>query len=102
MYFKDALARLAVRHPHHDLPVEASGTHQRGVEYIGSVRRGKDDYIHSRIEAVHFSEQLIQSLLALIASRANAGAAASVHCVLLVDHDYGWRRLLRLPEEIVH
>ncbi len=54
MHFKDGLTTNDVRLVYADLSVEASGTQQSGVEYIGAVGSRQDDYAGVGAEAVHF------------------------------------------------
>src|SRR5205807_409243 len=55
-----------------------------------------------RFEAVHLDEQLIQRLLALVVSAAEAGAAMASDGVNLVDEDDAGGVLLALLEQVAH
>src|SRR5205823_11840122 len=55
-----------------------------------------------RLEAVHLDEELVQGLLALIVSAAEAGAAVPADRVDLVHEDDAGRVLLALLEEVAH
>ena len=50
------------------LTVETSGTKQCLVKYVHTVGSGKDNHTTIGTEAVHFSQQLIQSVFTLIIS----------------------------------
>ena len=100
MHLQDLLAAVDVRIGHHDLPVEAARTQQRRVEHVGAVgSRDKDDALVG-FEAVHFDEQLVQRLLALVIAAAQAGAAMAADRVDFVDEDDAGRVLLGLVEHV--
>ena len=54
------------------------------------------------LEAVHLDEELVQRLLALVVTAAEAGAAMAADGVDLVDEDDAGRVLLALHEEVAH
>ena len=49
--------------------VKTAGTHQGGVQDIGTVGGGDHDDALVGAEAVHFHQQLVQGLLSLVARR---------------------------------
>ena len=53
-----------------------------------------------RLEAVHLDEQLVERLLALVVTAAEAGAAVAADGVDLVDEDDAGRVLLALLEQV--
>ena len=85
-----------------DLAVEAAGTQQGRVEDVGAVGRGDEDDVGLDVEAVHLDEQLVQRLLALVVTAAEAGATVPADGVDLVDEDDGRRVGLGLLEEVAH
>ena len=85
MHPQDGLATSSIRPLHCDPAVKAARTQQRGVKHVRTVRRRQDDHRLPGIEAIHFSEQLIQGLLALIVSTAEAGPTLPANRVKLVD-----------------
>src|SRR5207253_5393264 len=85
-----------------DAAVEAAGAEEGGIEDVGAVRRGDEDHAVVRLEAVHLHEELVQRLLALVVSAAEAGAAVAADRVDLIDEDDAWRVLLPLLEEVAH
>ena len=99
---QDALAALHVGPRHDDAAVEAPGAQQRRVEHVGPVGGGDEDDALVGLEAVHLDEQLVQGLLALVVSAAQAGAAMAADGVDLVDEDDAGRVLLALHEQIAH
>ena len=91
---QDRLTARQVRLGHHDLPVETAGPQQRRVEDVGPVGGRDDDDAALGVEAVQLDQHLVQRLLALVVTAAQAGAAVPPHGVDLVDeHD---RRGVRL------
>ena len=88
--------------PHHDLAVEAARTQQRRVEHVGTVGRGDDDHALAALETVHLDQQLVERLLALVVTAAQAGAAMAADRVDFVDEDDAGRVLLGLLEHVAH
>ena len=76
------------------------GPQQGRVEHIGPIGGGHQDHAFVGFEAVHLDEQLVERLLALIVSAAEARAAMAAHGVDFVDEDDAGRVLLALFEEI--
>src|SRR5262249_22731300 len=97
---EDALAALDVRTIDDDAAVEAGGPQQRRVEHIGAGGRGDEDEALVRLEATHFDEQLVEGLLALVVTAAEASAAMTADRVNLVDEDDAGGVLLALLEEV--
>ena len=70
-----------------DLPVKTTGTEQCGVQNVGAVGCRHDDDALVRAETVHFHKQLVQRLLALVVSAAQARAAVTTDGVYLINED---------------
>ena len=87
VHLEDLQPALHVRTVDRDLAVEAAGAQQRRVEDVGPVRGGDQDHAALDVEAVHLDEQLVQGLLALVVTAAEAGAAVPADRVDLVDED---------------
>ena len=102
MHLQNFAAALSVGRADIDLPVEAARAQQRRVENIFSVGGGNDDDLLVGRKAVHFDEQLVERLLALVMPAAEPRAASAADSVDLVDEDDGGRDLLRLIEEVAH
>ena len=60
-----------------DVPVEAARPQQGRVEHVGPVGGGHDDDRLVRLEAVHLAEDLVERLLAFVASRRRSPRRAS-------------------------
>src|SRR3954453_16724696 len=71
----------------HDLAVEAARAQQRGIEDVRAVGGRDEDDVVLHLEAVHLDEQLVERLLALVVTAAQAGAAVAADGVDLVHED---------------
>src|SRR5205085_9613615 len=75
VYGEDGLAPLEVGTVDDNLAVEAPGTQQRRVEDVGTIRGCEEDDPLLLVEAVHLDEELVERLLPLVVTTADAGAA---------------------------
>src|SRR6185436_4233861 len=96
----DAVAALEVRARDDDPPVEAAGALERRVQHVRAVGGGDEDHALVGLEAVHLHQQLVEGLLALVVTAAQAGAAVAADGVDLVDEDDAGGVLLALLEEV--
>ena len=85
-----------------NLPVKAAGAQQRGVENVGTVRRGKNYQAFFVVEAVHFDQQLIERLLPLVVAAAYRIDAAFTDGVQFVDKDNARCFVARLLKKVAH
>ena len=99
---QDLLAPLDVRAVNGHAPVKAAGAQQRRIEDVGAVCRRDEDDGRVVLEAVHLDQQLVQGLLALVVSAAQARAALAANGVDLVDKDDAGCGCLGLLEEVAH
>ena len=76
MHLQDGMTAGAVGTIDQHLSIEASRPQQRRVENLGAVGRGEDDDAVAGVEAVHFHQELIQRLLALVACRRRRGRSS--------------------------
>ena len=83
-----------------DLAVEAAGAQERRVEDVGPVGGGDQDDAALHVEAVHLDQQLVEGLLTLVVTTAEAGAAVPADRVDLVDEDDRRRVRLGLLEQV--
>ncbi len=97
---EDLLSAHHVRVRHDNLPVEATGPQQRRIKHVWAVGRGDQNYALVRFKPVHFHQQLVQRLLALIVASAKARTAMPADRVDFVDEDDTRRVLLRLLEHV--
>ena len=102
MNLQDSLASLEVGQLHRHAAVEAARARERGVEGFGAVRGSENDDAVVALKAVHFGEQLVQGLLALVVAAVLAAAALLADGVDLVDEDDAGGLLLGLLEEVTH
>ena len=97
---QDRLATGEIGRRDDDLPVEAAGTKQRGVEILETVRGAHHDHLGRLVEAVELDEQLVQGLVVLaVEPAACTGGADRVE---LVDEDDRGRVLASLCEELAN
>jgi hypothetical protein len=82
---KNFLAPFHVGQRHHDLTVETSRPQQRGVQNVGAVGRGDQDDAFVRFKPVHFDQQLVECLFALIVTAAETRAAMTSDRIDLID-----------------
>ena len=87
VYVQDLPAALDVRIVYGDPAVEAAGTQQRRIENVRPVGRSHDDDALAVCEAVHLNKELVERLLPLVVSAAEACAALTADGVDLVDED---------------
>jgi hypothetical protein len=85
---------------HDDLSVESAGAQEGRIEHVGTVGRRDDDNPLVALESVHLDQKLVEGLLALVVTAAQAGPAMPTDRVDLVDEDDAGRMLLRLLEHI--
>src|SRR5215471_16350329 len=97
---QDALAALHVGTIHDDAAIETARTEERRIENVGTVGGGNENDAFVRFEAIHFDEQLIQRLLALIMPASEAGATVTADRVDFVDEHDARRIFLALLEEV--
>merc|ERR1711871_117535 len=85
-----------------DLTVETSGTHQRCVENIRTVRcRNNDDSCIS-LETIHLGEELVEGLLTLIVATTQACTALAADGINFVDENDARGVFLGLLEEVTN
>ena len=91
---------LAVRPAHEHLPVKPAGPQQGGVQDIRPVGGRQDHHALVAGEAVHLHQQLVEGLLPLVVSAAQARAPLAAHGVDLVDEHNRRGGLFRLVKEV--
>ena len=84
------------------LTVKAPRTQKRGVKYVRAVRRGDDDDVMLRLEAVHLDEQRVQCLLAFVVAAVDIHPAPTPYRVYLVDKHNTRRTLFSVFEEVTN
>ena len=100
MYLQDGLSSSHVRVVQGNASVEAAWAQQGRIEDVGAVRRCENDDVDARVETVHFDEDLIQGLLALVVAAAEACAAVPAYCIDLIDEHDTWGVALGLLEQV--
>ncbi len=102
MHAQDFFASAHIRTAHYHSTIEAPRPQQSGIEHIGTVGGGHQDHAFVRLEAVHFNEQLIQRLLALVVPTAEACATMASDGIDFIDEDDAGSILLALLEQIAY
>ena len=102
VYVENLLAAADIGQRHDDLAVETAGALQGGVEYVGAVGGGHDDYGFIAVKAVHFHQKLVEGLFALVVAAAESGAALAADGVDFVDKDDAGGVFLGLFEHVAH
>ena len=97
---KDFFAAAYVGTVNHDATVKAARTEERRIENVGAVGGGDEDDAVIGFEAVHFDEKLVQGLLALVVSAAEASTTVTAYSVNFIDKDDARGVLFALLEEI--
>ena len=84
------------------MTVEATRAKKRRVENVWAVGCGDENHVGLRVEAIHFNQQLVEGLLALVVTAADAGTALTTNCVDFVNEDDGRGALLGLFEQVAN
>ena len=100
--FQDVLPAFHVRPSHRQLPVKTARTKDRRIQDVGTVGGCQDDDAFVDAEAVHLHQHLVQRLLALVVSAAEAGTSPARDSVDLVNENDTGRQALRLFKKIAH
>ena len=102
VHAKNFLAAFHVRPRHDHAPVETAWAQKRRVENVRPVRGRNQDDAFVRFKAVHFDEQRVQGLLALVMTAAETGAAMTADRVDFVYEDDARCVLLALLEKVAN
>ena len=102
VHFKNAAAAAQIRRGHHHLAVETAGPQQGRVQHVRTVGGRDEDDALIAFKTVHFHQQLVQGLLALVMAAAQPGAALAAHGVDFVNKNQAGRIFLALHKEVAH
>ena len=102
VHLEDLLAALDVRQADYDLAIETARAQQRRIQHVRTVGGGDDDHALASLETVHFDQQLVQRLLALVMTAAETGATMATDGVDFIDEDDARGLLLGLLEHVAH
>ena len=100
MHAQDLLAAANVGTRHHHAAVEAAGAEQSRVQHVRPVGCRDQNDAFVGFEAVHFHQQLVQRLFALVVTSAETGAAVTADSVDFVDKNDAGSILLALLEQV--
>src|SRR5207253_1752091 len=87
MYSQNRESTDRVRQVEVNLAVEAAGSEQGIVQHVGSVGGSQNNHVRARVKAVHFDQNLVERLLALLVSDPHRAAAFASDRVDLVHKD---------------
>ena len=99
MHLQGVQTALEVGAVHNDPPVKAAGTKQSLVQNLRAVGGGQAHDALGGVEAVNFTEQLVQGLL-LLGVAAQTVVPGAAHGVNFVDEDDAGGHLRRLLEQV--
>ena len=102
MYAQDLLAALHIRTVDRNLTVKTTGAQQCRIQNIGAVGRSDQDDRLALLKTVHLDQQLVERLLALVVTAAQASSALTSHGIDLIDEDDRRRLRLGLLKEVAH
>ena len=102
MHFKNLLTPLDIRQAHRHLTVKTSRTQQSRIKHIRTVGRGNHNHAFIAFKTVHFHQQLVQGLLALIMTAAQTCTALTSHRINLINKDNARRMFFRFFKHIAH
>ena len=87
MHAQDLLAALHIRTVDRNLTVKTTGTQQRRIQNVRAVGGGDQDDRLALLKTVHLDKQLVERLLALVVTAAQASSALTSHGIDLVNKD---------------
>src|SRR3990167_9983939 len=80
-------AVATVRELDNDPAVKTAGAQERWVQDVGPVGCRHDNHLFIRLKTVHFDQNLVEGLLALVVAAAYPRAPPAAHGINLVDKD---------------
>jgi len=98
MHLQNTLAPFDVRTRNNHTAIEPTRAQQSGIQNIGPIGGSNQNHAFIGFKPVHFHQQLVERLLALIVPAAKTGAAMSAHGIDLIDKDDAWSILFSLNE----
>ena len=102
MDLKNLFATANIRQPDIDLAVETTWSQQCLIQHIGTVGGSDNNYALITFKAVHFNQQLVEGLLALVVAAAPATATVTTDRIDLVDKDNAGGLLFRLFKHVAN
>ena len=102
MHAQDLLAALHIRTVDRDLTVKTTGAQQCRIQDVRTVGRSDQDDRLALLKTVHLDQQLVERLLALVVTAAQASSALTSHGIDLIDEDDRRGLGLGLLKEVTH
>src|SRR4051812_25547006 len=94
MDFQNLFAVMPIGKINRYAPVESAWSKKRRIEHVWTVCCSHDNHFFIRLKSIHFDKDLVQCLLSLVISPANACSSDTADRVYLVDENYCRRRIL--------
>ena len=100
MNAEDLFAALHIRQTDGDLTVKATGTEQRRIQHVRTVRGRDDDDTFLRVKAIHLHKHRIERLFALVMTTAHAVTAMATDGIDFINEDQARSVFLALLEHV--
>jgi hypothetical protein len=88
VHFQNLNASFDIRYIDSDLAIKPTRAEKSGIQNVSAIRCRDNDNTSVTFETVHFSEQLIEGLLALVIAPANTSSTGSTNGIDLIDENY--------------
>ena len=102
MYLENFLTSLDVRTIHYNLTIKTAGTQQSRVQNIRTVGSSNHDDAFVSAKAVHFNQQLVQSLFTFVMATAKTCATLTTNCVNLINKYYAGSAFFSLIKQVTN
>ena len=100
---EDSLTLAQLRQVHMNLTVKTSGTQQRRIKDVSTIRSSQDNHTTIRAKTVHLRQQLVESILAfIIATHRKVFRTRTPHSINLIDKDDTRSLVLSLSKKVTH
>ena len=102
VHIENLLAAPDIGQGHVDLSVKTPRAQQGCIKNIGTIGSRHHDHAHIGFEAIHLDQHLIECLLSLVVSTAQASAALTPNGINFVDKDDAGCILLGVVKHVAH
>src|SRR3954470_18175344 len=102
MNFQNAFASADIRTGNDHAPIKSTWSKESRIKYVRTVGRSNQNYAIVRFKPVHFDQQLVQRLFALVMTSTEAGATMTANRIDLVNINNAGRVLLPLFKQVAN
>src|SRR5579864_8742813 len=102
VYAEDFFTSTNISKWNHNAAIKASRTQKSGIKNVWPVGGGDQNHAFIGLKPIHFDEQLVECLLALIVSAAKTCAAMASNGVNFVDKDDAGSVFLALLKQVAY